>query len=269
VPQHVGDLQWVALLVETSATRRSSSCLRRSIPAPTPHPVLRRSASREYGVDLGKDVVCIQRHTRELSRKRGYAASLLTQSRAVPVRRDDLLDVQAGHSQQLGRARPDQRELRDARQARLAKDTGDDWAGIFLGVELAARVPEPIQHLFLVARNTLPYGHFFYPLYTLGSEQLYRVADAAALHRYRDLGGPKTKRGEDPTFKTRIVWLQQRGVIADEHTSQWEGFRELRNATSHADMQSLFTPGNAYTMLRAVAECVNALYAPPNTGRAR
>jgi hypothetical protein len=146
---------------------------------------------------------------------------------------------------------------------------GDDWAGLFLGVELDARTPEPVQNLFLVARNTLPYGHFFYPLYTLGSEQLYRVADAAALHRYRDLGGPQTKRGDDPTFKTRIAWLQRRGVIDAEHAPQWEGFRELRNHTSHADMQSLFTPGNAYTMLRTVAERVNALYAPPtlNAGR--
>jgi hypothetical protein len=141
--------------------------------------------------------------------------------------------------------------------------TGDDWAGLFLGVELGASAPEPVQNLFLVARNTLPYGHFFYPLYTLGSEQLYRVADAAALHRYRDLDGPKTKRGNDPTFKTRIQWLREQGVIADEYAPQWEGFRELRNQTSHADMPSLFTPGNAYTMLRAVTECVSAIYAPP------
>ncbi len=141
--------------------------------------------------------------------------------------------------------------------------TGDDWAGLFLGVELATRVPEPVQHLFQVAQNTLPYGHFFYPLYTLGAEQLYRVADAAALHRYRDMGGPKTKRGADPTFAARIRWLRQHGVIADERAQQWDGFRELRNDTSHPEMQSLFTPGNAYTMLNAVAECVSGLYAPP------
>jgi hypothetical protein len=121
--------------------------------------------------------------------------------------------------------------------------TGDDWAGLFLGVELAAHIPEPVQHLFLVARNTLPYGHFFYPLYTLGSEQLYRVADAAALHRYRDLGGSKTKKGNDPPFKARIGWLHRHGVIDDENAPQWQGFRELRNHASHADMQSLFTPG--------------------------
>jgi hypothetical protein len=68
--------------------------------------------------------------------------------------------------------------------------------------------------------------------------------------------------------KTRIGWLQQHGVIADEHGPQWEGFRELRNDSSHAEMQSLFTPGNAYTMLRIVAECVNALHTPPSLGRA-
>ncbi|HTA96307.1 MAG TPA: hypothetical protein VK730_01535 [Solirubrobacteraceae bacterium] len=140
--------------------------------------------------------------------------------------------------------------------------TGDDWAKLFLGVELAARVPEPIQNLFRVGRNTLLYGHFFYPLYTLGSEQLYRVADAAALHRYRDLDGPKTKRGADPTFGVRIRWLRQHGVIADENMHQWDGFWKLRNDSSHPERQSIFTPGNAYTVLRAVAGCVSALYAP-------
>lgn len=109
----------------------------------------------------------------------------------------------------------------------------------------------------------LPYGHFFYPLYTLGEQQLYRVADAAALHRYRDLGGPKTKRGRDPAFAARIGWLHQHGAIADEHAHQWAGFRELRNEASHPDMQPLITPGNAYSTLTIVAKCVNALYAPP------
>jgi hypothetical protein len=52
-------------------------------------------------------------------------------------------------------------------------------------------------------------------------------------------------------------------VIADEHAHQWDGFRELRNDTSHPEMQSLFTPGNAYTVLNAVAGCVSGLYAPP------
>ncbi|HTW41069.1 MAG TPA: hypothetical protein VMD79_02000 [Solirubrobacteraceae bacterium] len=92
---------------------------------------------------------------------------------------------------------------------------------------------------------------------------MYRVADAAALHRYRDLGRPKTKRGSDPAFKARIRWLHEHGVIADERSPQWEGFRELRNDSSNPDMPSVFTPGNAYMVLRAIAECVSALYAPP------
>src|SRR5438270_7929814 len=91
---------------------------------------------------------------------------------------------------------------------------------------------EPVQRLFAVARSTLPYGHYFYPLYTLGAEQLYRVADSAALHRYRDLGGPKSKRGRDPAFATRIDWLRERGAIAAEYIARWDGFRELRNIAS-------------------------------------
>jgi hypothetical protein len=37
---------------------------------------------------------------------------------------------------------------------------GNDWAGLFLGVACGSRT-ESVQDLFLVARNTLPYGHFF------------------------------------------------------------------------------------------------------------
>jgi hypothetical protein len=77
------------------------------------------------------------------------------------------------------------------------------------------------------------------------------------------MGGPKTKRGADPAFAARIRWLRQHGVIADEHAHRWDGFRELRNDTSDPKMQSIFTPGNAYTVLSAVAECVSGLYAPP------
>jgi hypothetical protein len=59
--------------------------------------------------------------------------------------------------------------------------SGDDWAREILAIELSERVPLEIRRLFAVARGALVYGYFFYPLYTLGAEQLFRVAEAAVL----------------------------------------------------------------------------------------
>lgn len=58
----------------------------------------------------------------------------------------------------------------------------------FLSFQLNEAVPRPIRAMFEVARGTMCYGYFFYPLYTLGAEQLYRVAEAGIRHR---CGGKK------------------------------------------------------------------------------
>ena len=55
----------------------------------------------------------------------------------------------------------------------------EDWAAIILEPELTPAVPEEVRNLFEVAQGVLCYGCFFYPLYTLGSEQFYRVLEAA------------------------------------------------------------------------------------------
>lgn len=141
--------------------------------------------------------------------------------------------------------------------------TGDDWAELFLSVELTPKAPAPVSRLFAVARGVLVYGEFFYPLYYLGAEQLYRVADAAALVRYDDLGGARTKRGEPPVFATRIRWLHRHGVITDARHEQWHGFRELRNRASHPEEQQVFTPGTAVSVLREVSDCIAELFEPP------
>jgi hypothetical protein len=117
--------------------------------------------------------------------------------------------------------------------------SGDDWARQFLAVQLDARVPDDAQSLFAVARGGMLYGHFFYPLYTLGREQLYRVADSAADLRYRGLGGRLDKKGCTPSLKRRVDWLELHGVIRPDHSFRWHAIRELRNIASHPSVQSL------------------------------
>lgn len=68
--------------------------------------------------------------------------------------------------------------------------TGERWAERILAVQLSDTVPDDVRGLWRVAQGVMLYGWFFHPLYMLGDEQLHRVADAAILHRFQQLGGP-------------------------------------------------------------------------------
>lgn len=134
--------------------------------------------------------------------------------------------------------------------------TGDDYLRDILRPELLESVPTDVQALFEVARGAMVYGYFFYPLYTLAAEQLFRVAEAAVAHKCKALGTPNSKR----TFKTRIDWLVDEGIIPRSELTRWDAIRQLRNAASHPDRQSILTPGNAIGMLEGLAGQINSLF---------
>ena len=151
----------------------------------------------------------------------------------------------------------------DRKRGGVVQTSGDDWAGLFLAVQLDGGVPEDVQNLFAVARGTMLYGHYFYPLYTVGDEQIHRVADAATRHRYEQLGGAPAKSGKPPPFAARIRWLIEHGAMREEERQRWAAYRELRNISSHPEMQMLHTPADALRSLTLVARSVNALFRPP------
>jgi hypothetical protein len=135
--------------------------------------------------------------------------------------------------------------------------TGEDWAREFLAVELKEHVPEHIRELFAVARGAMLYGWFFYPMFLMGEQQMYRVVEAAATTRYQQLKGPKGK----PSFKQTIEWLIERQVIPAEDEERWDAVRQLRNAASHPDRQSVMPPGAVLSGLKASADDINDLFA--------
>lgn len=55
----------------------------------------------------------------------------------------------------------------------------EEWAERVLRHKLSKDVPEEIVALFEVATGAMLYGYFFTPLYTLGLQQVFRVAEAA------------------------------------------------------------------------------------------
>ena len=123
--------------------------------------------------------------------------------------------------------------------------TGDEYLNHILEPKLVASVPTDVQALFEVARGAMAYGYFFYPLYTLATQQLFRVAEAAVIHKCKALGALKSK----GTFKKRIDWLMNDGAIPQSELNRWEAIRKLRNIASHPDLQSILTPGNAIGQL--------------------
>lgn len=120
-------------------------------------------------------------------------------------------------------------------------------------------VPDEVRGMFEVARGASAYGWFFYPLYTLASDQLYRVADAALAHKCREMGAPKSR----DTFKKRLDWLAETGAILQSDRFDWDTTRMGRNLGSHAEHQHIGTPGDAMRLLRRITGAINALFAEP------
>lgn len=133
--------------------------------------------------------------------------------------------------------------------------SGEDWTALFLGPSLDDNVPEEVCKLFEVARGALAYGYFFYPLFTLAGEQLYRVAEAAVSEKCALLGAPKRLR-----FQEQIKFLLDRNVIADADFPRWDGIRMLRNMSSHPGRQNILPPGMVATTLHLVVERINSLF---------
>ncbi|MBK9940622.1 MAG: DUF4145 domain-containing protein [Kouleothrix sp.] len=136
--------------------------------------------------------------------------------------------------------------------------TGEDWLEFILTPKLAAIVPSEVHDLFEVARGALAYGYFFYPLYTLATEQLFRVVDAAVTHKSHQCGLSRER-----TFNNRINALVRHGVIPQSDADKWHAIRQLRNRASHSTSQSIFTPGITMTFLEGIVADINALFSDP------
>lgn len=130
------------------------------------------------------------------------------------------------------------------------------WARKFLGVELDDEVPADVRALFAVARGCMPYGWFFYPLYTLGEEQLFRVLEAATHHCYSCLDGPRPI----PKYVRRIEWLLGVDVIPAGDAFRWNAARKMRNHASHPTRRSAMPPGLVLKHLEVTAWDINAIF---------
>ncbi len=131
----------------------------------------------------------------------------------------------------------------------------------FTDVTLHENVPEEIWQLFEVSKGAMVYGIFFYPLYTLGTEQLFRVFEHVVRSKYNALRQGK----KAPSFKAIIHWLVNHGHLPGPNPERWLAAYDLRNAASHPTMQTIFLPADAIRTLRDMKSLIEHLY-PPAAG---
>jgi hypothetical protein len=147
---------------------------------------------------------------------------------------------------------------------KVSPDTGEaspmsheEWAQIFIAFELSKDVPAKLVQMFEVAKGAMLYGYFVYPLFALGLEQVYRVADEATGAKCEMIGIPANKR---KTFEKKIESLVSAGILTATEADEWHGVRKLRNSASHASQQTIITPAMAAMMLDFLIEKINALF---------
>lgn len=132
----------------------------------------------------------------------------------------------------------------------------DEWAETFLKCELSPAVPAEVRNLFEVAQGVHCFGCYFYPLFTLGNEQLYRVLEAALTYKCDQFKAPEGVN----KFERRITWLRKKGLLSGQRSTQWNAARKLRNSSSHSIQQSLIDPPGAISGLRTAVELINELF---------
>lgn len=133
---------------------------------------------------------------------------------------------------------------------------GEDWLAQFTAPKLNEAVPIDVQVLFEVARGSLAYGYFFYPLFTLAAEQLFRVGEAAVSAKFLLVGGINPKK----RFQMKLKFLLDNKIITDIEFANWNTVRDFRNRVSHPKKQNIFAPGQIAGMLNFVADIVNRLF---------
>ncbi|HEX2049177.1 MAG TPA: hypothetical protein VHJ34_00930 [Actinomycetota bacterium] len=134
--------------------------------------------------------------------------------------------------------------------------TAADLASSFLAIELGNHVPENVVAMFKVARGTLLYGYFFYPLYAVGQDQLWRVCEAAMNQKFQQLDGPRRRE----RFVDKIKWMRSEGHLSEEQDVWWTAVRQLRNSASHPVFQTLIVPLELPGVLQRTAHAINCLF---------
>jgi hypothetical protein len=134
--------------------------------------------------------------------------------------------------------------------------TAKEWFDDIYEIKLSDKVPDEIHDLFEVARGTMTYGYFYYPIYTFAEEQFSRIVDAAISLRCQSMNMPTSIE----TLFDKIDWLSKELEFTEEEISRMTSYRKLRNSWSHPKKQTLLGPGPAISSMVTTAKVINHLF---------
>jgi hypothetical protein len=133
---------------------------------------------------------------------------------------------------------------------------GEEYIKHILEPIISNSVPIEVKKLFEVARGIMVYGFFFYPLYAIGTEQLYRVIEAAVYHKCKELNVPK----KVENYYDKIEWLLKIDAINEEESKRLHVARIARNISSHLESQMIILPFEAINSVKMAIKYIDILY---------
>jgi hypothetical protein len=143
----------------------------------------------------------------------------------------------------------------------FGKYSDAEWIDLFNGPLLLDVVPEPVQRMFELARGTMIYGRYYYPLLTLGYAECTRTLEAGARHAAH-LGGlaPEPHAQVKLTYEKIIGKLHEAELISATTLERWSTGRLLRNSFSHQTTPTILPPSDASAKLRGTGQQLNQLF---------
>lgn len=134
--------------------------------------------------------------------------------------------------------------------------TGDGWAERILKSQLIDSVPSDIKEMFEISRGILVYGWFYYPLFTVGAENMYFVIETAVGERCLQLHAPKGRR----TFKKKVDWMFEKRHLTEFEFGRLDASRNLRNMAAHRDKGCFYDPSWSVDGVCVAADIINGLF---------
>lgn len=137
--------------------------------------------------------------------------------------------------------------------------TYEDVARPLLRIHLNDDVPKEVRRAFLFPLYAMCYAFWYYPLTTLGAQQILRVADLAS-ERAGHANGLQPHRN----FRPRIGQLRAAGVIQAAREDRWNQIVDMRNRVTHPGCQQTWGFAQTVQVVRMIADEINALRWPPS-----
>lgn len=131
-----------------------------------------------------------------------------------------------------------------------------DWISLITSIELRPVVPSEVHRMFTLVQGALCYAHWYYPMVTIGMNEMLRIADVATDKACKQRRLPY---GEDAPFARRIDSLATVGAIDDADKQLWHRLRKQRNRATHPSSQNIYGFAQAFDTARHVRDLIDRI----------